>query len=332
MLKTTQASCLICETDDHHETFAVREMYFGTREMFDYFECSNCGAIQIVAIPDDMSKHYPSNYYSYSTAKRRKSNPLEVALRRKRTQAWLGHPGVLGSLFASASRRRPEYLGWLTDIGISINSSILDVGSGSGQLLLKMQRDGFLRLRGIDPFNATPIDHGNGLCIDNKHLQEEQGAYDLIMFHHSLEHMAAPQQALIDASRLLNENGRILIRIPVAGGYAWRKYREHWYALDAPRHLFVPNPCSMQILATRCGLKIERIFFDSDSSQFAASEAYMRDIPASQIAQECGRYGAASPENQSTTIEFAKFLNAIGDGDTAGFVLHVSAERPSSGH
>jgi SAM-dependent methyltransferase len=325
MLKSTKATCRVCQTHDDHACFPVREMYFGTKETFDYFECCNCGAIQIVSIPEDMARHYPSDYYSYSASRSKKSSALEVSLRRRRTQAWLGQSDFFGSLLAAASRRKPEYLSWLTGMNLRVDSSILDVGCGGGQLLMKMQRDGFVRLRGIDPFNAERIDHGDGLYIDKMLLQEDQGRYDLIMFHHSLEHMADPGQVLLDAARLLNPGGQMLIRVPVAGGYAWRKYREHWSALDAPRHFFVPTPRSMQLLATRCGLKTEYIFFDSDTSQFAASEAYMRDIPLSQIGQECAHYGAASPDNQATTIEFAKYLNAIGDGDSAGFVLRRPA-------
>jgi hypothetical protein len=145
--------------------------------------------------------------------------------------------------------------------------------------------------------------------------------------------MEHPDRVLQHAARLLNKDGKILIRIPVAGSFAWRKYREYWYQIDAPRHFFIPTPRSMQILAERCGLKIERIFFDSDTSQFSISEAYMRDIPLSRIEAECGKYGAGSQEYQATTLSLAKLLNAIGDGDSGGFVLsrHPShAERRNS--
>lgn len=42
------------------------EMMFGFGEEFAYFECSKCGCLQISEIPVDISKYYPSDYYSFS--------------------------------------------------------------------------------------------------------------------------------------------------------------------------------------------------------------------------------------------------------------------------
>lgn len=329
MLKSHKATCVVCHSQADHQFFAVREMYFGSKEAFDYFECADCGTIQIRSIPDDLSRHYPADYYSFSASGRKQSSTLEVSLRRRRTQAWLGGATHLGKAFAALSQRKPEYLGWLSGTGLGVDSSILDVGCGGGQLLLKMQRDGFLHLRGIDPFNAETIDHGNGLCIDRKFLSDEQGRYDLIMFHHSLEHMAEPERVLVDATRILNAQGSILIRTPVAGSYAWRKYREHWFQLDAPRHFFIPTLRSMHLLSQRCGLKIERVFFDSSSSQVIASEAYMRDI--SMIDMTNGALGAEATDRQAAVSGFIQLLNAAGDGDQAGFVLRKAAGAVNNG-
>jgi hypothetical protein len=38
----SQRVCRICASNGPHPHFVVREMMFGTRESFDYFECLNC--------------------------------------------------------------------------------------------------------------------------------------------------------------------------------------------------------------------------------------------------------------------------------------------------
>lgn len=318
-MQSVERPCVVCGTVAHHVAFIVREMFFGSREEFSYFECAECSTIQIAAIPSDLARHYPSNYYSYA-ATVKPTHSRELALRRVRTDAWLRQKtGMLGRALVTLSRRTPEYLGWFRNLGISTESRILDVGCGGGQFLLKLQRDGFIHLRGIDPFLSNGIDHGETLAIANIGFENERGMYDLIMFHHSFEHMTSPATVLQFARSRLTPGGHILIRTPVAGCYAWRKYRQHWYSLDAPRHLFIPTVYGMNVLARQAGLKVRRIFFDSDSGQIVASEKYVRDIPL--VVQMQSGDAEMTADRQQALNEFVRTLNHAGDGDSAGFIL-----------
>ena len=310
-------ACIACGSVGAHHEHVFREMFFGTREEFPYFECMDCGTLQIVEVPSDLERYYPSDYYSYSAASKL-SSPLEIALRRRRTDVWLGHDrGIGGRLLAVASKRKPDYLEWFQGLGLSTSSRLLDVGCGGGDLLLKLRRDGFTRLKGIDPFLSQPASHGPELRIDNCGIEQESGTYDLVMFHHSLEHMADPLTTLTCARERLAAGGHILVRVPVAGSFAWRKFRQHWYAIDAPRHHFIPSPRGMHLMAERLGLAIKRSFFDSTSGQFLASENYVNDIPL--VAQE--ERPAPDPERLCTITSFVEILNQIGDGDSGGFIL-----------
>lgn len=314
-----QHTCLICRTKRDHFNFTAREMFFGTRESFEYFECAHCGTLQIVEVPQDLGRHYPENYYSYSATEKRSSD-LEVKLRRLRTDHWLGHSEALtGRSLAYLSQRKPEYIYWFQHLGLSTASKILDVGCGAGQFLLTLRRDGFSCLKGLDPFLPGPINHGASLTISSSGIDTEHDQYDLIMFHHSLEHMVSPLAALKHARSLLKPKGHILIRVPVAGCYAWRKYRQNWYSLDAPRHLFVPTPYGMSLLAGEIGLKVKRTFYDSDTGQILASEKYVRDIPL--VKQGQSGHTETTPERKLALENFVRTLNHLGDGDCAGFIL-----------
>lgn len=311
------AICVACATQSDGIAFAAREMYFGTRERFDYFECSHCGTVQIAAVPADLARHYPPGYYSFKAAKPKSTSCVERYFRRMRTDAWLGNRGGIAALLARLSKRRPQYLDWFGGTALRPDSRIVDVGCGSGDLLLKLQRDGFEYLRGLDPYIAADIDYANGVTVRKRSLADDDECYDLIMLHHSFEHMTAPRTVLAQVAAHLAPGGHALIRLPIAGGYAWRTYREHWFALDPPRHLFLPTVRAMHLLAACAGLEIRRVFFDSDVGQFIGSEGYAKDIPM----VEQGRQPQRSPAELSRLRRLADELNERGDGDCGGFVL-----------
>lgn len=313
--------CRICNADAGHTHFRVREMFFGTREQFDYFECGHCGTIQIRDVPGDLGRHYPDNYYSFAAARTKRSSGIEIALRRRRSDAWLNDGGGrTGRLLARLTRRKEPYFDWLAGIPLGTGSRIVDVGCGSGGRLLKMQRNGFRHLSGLDPFIDKTIEHPSGVTIHKRSLADDSGIYDLIMLHHSFEHMPDPVAAMADIARRLAPEGRALIRLPIAGCYAWRTYRENWFQIDAPRHLVIPTARAMHLLAATAGLEVERTFFDSKSDQFLNSEAYQQDIPL----VEQGRsplIRVRSEDELARLRALADELNRNENGDMGGFVL-----------
>lgn len=59
-------SCKICRNASNNQYYQVKEMMFGTREVFTYFTCSECNCLQLEDSSIDFAKYYPSdNYYSY---------------------------------------------------------------------------------------------------------------------------------------------------------------------------------------------------------------------------------------------------------------------------
>src|SRR5882757_7251102 len=57
--------CKICGNSALNIPFTAREMMFGLRDEFEYFECSSCGCVQISEIPTNMEPYYPTKYYSF---------------------------------------------------------------------------------------------------------------------------------------------------------------------------------------------------------------------------------------------------------------------------
>lgn len=317
--------CRICNNTQGNPTFTAREMMYGTREEFEYFQCARCGCLQITAFPPDLPKYYPPGYYSHALPAPRGTHPFQSYRKRKRAQQWLGESSIMGRLLAHG-KSIPAFVEWARNARLHLDDAILDIGSGAGRLLLTMHGAGFTNLTGADPFNAKDLDYGNGVCILKRSLSEIEGAYDFVMLHHSFEHMPDPLQALQDVYRVLKKDRYALLRIPVAQSYAWKTYGVDWAQLDAPRHLYLHTEQSISILAKAAGFEVTRMDYDSGSYQFWASMQYQNDIPMNDP-----RSFAVNPaESLFTQADIKAFearaitLNEARQGDQACFYLRKS--------
>ncbi|MBD2209708.1 class I SAM-dependent methyltransferase [Nostoc linckia FACHB-104] len=245
----------------------------GIRDQHEYGECSQCGSIQILKPLENLAHFYPANYYSLQG---KPESSLKQWQRAERAKQSLGKFSPLGWLI-NQILGKPYFADWLLYAGVSQNSAILDVGCGDGKLLRHLRDCGFRNLTGIDPFlNESKTD--GEMQLLKQGLAETVGQYDLVMAHHSLEHMPQPLPALQQMAKLLKPQGYCLVRTPVAGTWAFQTYGADWVQLDAPRHLFIPSVKGMQKLALQSGLVLREIFFDSNRFQMVGSEKCKREL------------------------------------------------------
>jgi len=291
-------------------TYRVREMMFGTRESFLYSECGECGCLQIVHPPSDLSGHYPPGYYSFQLGPGR----FGGRLRDERNRYALLRRGWVGRLLAGASPYPIfEAHRWFKRSRISPESRILDVGCGSGMLLRDLARLGFLRVTGVDPHIAHDLELPGGGRVLRRTLGEVEGEFDLIMFHHSLEHISDQLGTFDAARRLLAPGGWIIVRVPTVSSQAWRYYREDWVQLDAPRHQVLHSVRSLEALGARVGLRLAAAECDSGGLQFIGSELYRNDVPLMEGLARVGRWEWRAANRR------ARALNRAGTGDQAVF-------------
>lgn len=315
--------CRICGNAAGNRTLTAREMMFGMRDAFEYVECSACGCVQIAHVPADLGRYYPPDYYAYAVPHR--EGRVRRALQRMRADHLLGWPNPAGWLMTQRYGVPPA-IEYVRHAKVNRSQSVLDIGCGSGELLLGMRSYGFKRLTGVDPFVAGDIDYGNGVRVWKRTIHTHNETHDFIMLHHTFEHMDEPQSVLNRLHALLNPGGAVLIRLPVASGVAFATYRSDWVQLDAPRHLFLHTPKSLALMAERAGLAIVDTVFDSTAFQFWGSEQYRKDIPL----RDPNSYRNGAPVFSASEIEEferkAAGLNAQGLGDQAAFYLRRSDE------
>ncbi len=305
--------CNICGNKQNNSTYVVKEMHFGTKDEFEYLECSNCGCLQLASIPHDLSKYYPDNYCSFKVkAERSKWKKLRL---RHMSKYWLDKRTILSRIL-SLGMKKPEHVTWLEKIDIDFSMRVLDVGCGSGRLLKKLLDSGFTDLTGVDPFIDNDIKYKDINIYKKEIFDIQDCTYDLIVLSHSFEHMPQPERVLNKIYDLLSPNAYALIRIPIASSYAWHHYRENWVQIDAPRHLFLHTLESFRLLLKKCNLHEKYVVYDSSRFQFLGSEGYKKGIPLKKL-----KRSDFSRNEINRYVKMATVLNNNRNGDQACFYV-----------
>jgi SAM-dependent methyltransferase len=316
------------------------ERMFGFGGRFEYFECDACGCVQLLTPPADLARYYPATYYSFQELEGPDLLPVPGWRRRlfqARNQAqFFGGPGAMLATW----RRRADF-DWVRPLlrhttVRRLDARILDVGCGSGRLLKRLRQAGFTRLVGCDPFLSAPIEQPPELTIHACSIEalvpREAGRFDLVMFHHSLEHMPEPLAPLRAAAALLTPSGRCLVGIPVASSEAWHAYGIDWVELDPPRHFFLHTTRSFAVVARAAGLRVDQVEQDGGSFEFWGSELYRRGMT---LMGPDGR--VRHPRDVFTTEECEAFerravrANADGRGGRALFFCALDVAKEHDG-
>ena len=313
-LSATQPLCRICG-GPASAMYVAREMMFGRRDAFPYFQCGDCGCLQIADVPADLGRYYPNNYYSFNPGRKR-VRPLRRFLRAARARFAVERKGLLGRVLFWQKKPDP-LLVMYGDLGVKLTDRLLDVGGGGGGHVWQLREAGFTRALAIDRFIDRDVEVDGTILARKMDVFGIEGEFDIIAFHHSFEHMDRQRDTLVRCRALLARGGRVLIRVPTVTSEAWERYRENWVGVDAPRHLYLHSHESLRRLAAAAGFRIERLWCDSEILQFWGSEQYRRDIPL----DDEKSYGRGLDKSIFTAEQIADFrrraaqLNAEMRGD-----------------
>lgn len=304
--------CRVCDCAEGVSETNVRlsETMFGTGEAFDYFKCPACGCLQISSPPTDMSTYYPDNYYSFSPS----SHGLGASMKSwLRTYLALNGPSAL---FQGRDWYERADLKSLRDAKVTTSMKILDVGCGSGVLIADLKDVGFQHVIGVDPFISKNIVHKNGAQVLKCESDEITDQFDLVMMHHSLEHVLDQQKAAREINRLLVPGGQCIIRIPTIDCYAWEEYGTDWVQLDAPRHFYLHTRASITNMLEKTGLEVTSIVDDSGPFHLVGSEMIRLGHPLVDPNTNQIDFEATVPATFiATAAARAKDLNKRGRGD-----------------
>lgn len=126
------------------------------------------------------------------------------------------------------------------------SASLLDVGSGTGEVLLAARDRGW-RAQGVEPERtAAAMARDRGLDVTVSQLEESglpERSFDVASAFHVLEHMPDSRRFLRTMARWVRPGGFLAIEVPNWASVQRRRLREQWSGLRPREHLvhFTPE-------------------------------------------------------------------------------------------
>jgi 2-polyprenyl-3-methyl-5-hydroxy-6-metoxy-1,4-benzoquinol methylase len=202
-------NCLVCGAETRHRFDAVAEG-------FAVYGCDACGSARTWPAPDDqqIAAWYPQAYYGNRNVR---FNPLFERLTR------------------FFRRRRVGVIRRLTKPG-----AVLDVGCGRG-FTLRFLADAGYRATGVELSTQAAAHARDALGLDIRtgdFLSQafEPDQFEVVIFWHSLEHIADPLAAIERAREILKPGGLLVVAVPNFKSIQARISGKEWFHLDVPRH------------------------------------------------------------------------------------------------
>ncbi len=249
-------ACSLCSSRNVHFLWHVTDKKFRGPGQFAYWRCAGCG---LVMLHPRLSKEELAPYYpDYVTVVQRRHD-FRQRLKRMVAEDWYGYGTdrsavtsmvrkaatfPLRRLLSQLPRRRP-------------GGRVLDIGCGSGGYLAFLADLGWV-CEGVEQGSNSRryAQQELGLTVhsDLRQLQRfPDRCFDVVTMWHVIEHLADPLETLAAVHRVLKPDGLLMLRTPNVDSWEARAFQGCWYGIDAPRHLHLFSPETLERCLTRAG-------------------------------------------------------------------------------
>jgi 2-polyprenyl-3-methyl-5-hydroxy-6-metoxy-1,4-benzoquinol methylase len=178
---------------------------------------------------------------------------------------------------------------------------ILDVGCGAGFFLRALDPAIWERWGvEIGPASASVADRhvGPGRVFAGRLADANlrAGAFDVVTFWASLEHLVAPRVELGLARALLAPRGLLVVQVPNAESAQARRFGPDWFALDVPRHRYHFSPETLARLLGESGFEpVETLYTSETHDAHALKQSLKRRLRGGRAPFGAARYYAFAP-------------------------------------
>lgn len=239
-------SKLFLQTEDHN---------YGTG-LYNYVICRQCGLIWLNPRPKKkfLKKYYPLKYPAYQKLK-------NISRFQKIFRKIINKHKFLARLFIKDQLYFDHKKGRL-----------LDVGTGNGNYLSVLQSWGW-DAYGIE-INPEAVKSAKksglkkifqGTVFSHKF---PANYFDVIRYSHVIEHVLLPKKELQKVFNLLKPGGKVIIDLPNINSIFFQIFRQYWYPLETPRHLWQFSDKTIESLLLRTGFEKINIHYIQPSKTF----------------------------------------------------------------
>ncbi|MBI2691026.1 MAG: class I SAM-dependent methyltransferase [Solirubrobacterales bacterium] len=290
--------------------FSGPDRVLGVPGEFRIFVCEVCGTgtTEPFVAEEDLVTLYEGDYDNHTEAV---AAPTGGGLRAKLNRA---------------HQRRVLHELPLNRLG-SGSGKLLDVGCGNGNVTKLLAGEGWNAL-GIEPSpDVCEVARKNGIearpgTINTADL--EDGSFDVVLFFHTLEHVAEPSHDLARAFELLAPGGQVVIASPNFGCWQKRLFGNRWIMLELPRHRTHLTTKGLGTVLERVGYEVEWVKTSTSMSTFPHS-VYVAITGHGRVFETRAAALLFTPI-ALITLPFVAALNFVFGG---GDVVDAMARKPS---
>jgi len=238
-----------------------RDRLHGLPGEFPVVRCQTCGLMRTNPRPtrQAIAYYYPEDYGPHQDM------PFGSTSRRKEACGLWGL--AVTRIFDTESRKIPPLR----------PGRLLEIGCASGSFLQLMASRGW-HVEGLETSRkAAEAARALGYSIRIGTLEgtpDPMEPFDLVVGWHVLEHLHDPVFALHKFYRWTKPGSWLALSMPDAGAREFRIFKERWYGLDLPRHLFHFTPKTLRNVLEKAGWKMERLIWHDNPNNLLQSLRY----------------------------------------------------------
>jgi 2-polyprenyl-3-methyl-5-hydroxy-6-metoxy-1,4-benzoquinol methylase len=231
---------------------------------FDIVKCQTCGLMRTNPRPttDSIGFYYPDDYGPY-LGTQVKSPDLGSVGGIKNLLRPLVH-----KIFNTKSTALPSLL----------PGRLLEVGCASGSFLHRMAGEGW-HVEGIEFSDiAAQAAHKLGYQVYAGSLEDAPApkqAYDLIVGWMVLEHLHDPVGCLKKLHNWAKPGASLALSVPNVGSIEFNVFKEKWYALHLPNHLYHFTPDTLEKVLEAAGWALVKVHHQINLNNLIVSLAYV---------------------------------------------------------
>lgn len=231
---------------------------------FTVVKCRSCGLMRTSPrpTPGTMGFYYPDNYGPYLGTQVKRLEPTHLSTFKDKVKSLIHH-----------------FIDFNTAVLPPLEPGrMLELGCASGVFLHRMANLGW-DVQGIE-FSGTAAKMAAdlGYSVHAGPLETAptpEGRFDLIVGWMVLEHLHDPVEGLKKLREWAKPDAWLVLSVPNAASLEFRLFKQRWYALQLPTHLYHFTPQSMGQLLEACGWKLEKVYHQRILSNLIASMGYV---------------------------------------------------------
>ena len=256
--KIEKVICSLCGSCESKFLFDAKDRAHGIKGSFTYVKCTDCGLVYMnpQISPEDVKAFYPDDYAPHKS-----------------------HLDKAGKSEKMSKSRLERSLPKLLLQKLNENSRVLDVGCGSGKFL-----GGIKNIFGCKVYGLDISEQAAKIAKDDYGIEVFTGVvtvapfppdyFDVITAWQYLEHVHNPLESLQMFYRLLKPDGLCAISTPNFDSFNAKIFKDRWFGLECPRHLYIYTPETINKLLQKAGFLLTAISYDKSSKNLINSLQY----------------------------------------------------------